>query len=38
VASGVLWAVADGIITGDSVDDLVLIAAVRVSAEGGLPT
>jgi hypothetical protein len=37
VASGVLWAVADGI-TGDSVDDLVLIAAVRVSAEGRLPT
>ena len=30
VASGVLWAVADGIIGADLVDDLVLIAAVWV--------
>ena len=33
VASGVLWAVADGIITGDSVDDVVLIAAVWVNPQ-----
>ena len=31
VASGVLWAVADGIVDGDLVDDLVLVAAVWVS-------
>jgi len=31
VASGVLWAVADGIIAADAVDDLVLVAAVWVS-------
>jgi len=31
VASGVLWAVADGIIESDRVDDLVLIAAVWVN-------
>ena len=31
VASGVLWAVADGIVGADSVDDLVLIAAVWVN-------
>ncbi len=31
VASGVLWAVADGIIAADLVDDLVLIAAVWVN-------
>lgn len=31
VASGVLWAVADGIIEADLVDDLVLIAAVWVN-------
>ena len=30
VASGVLWAVADGIVDADLVDDLVLIAAVWV--------
>ena len=30
VASGVLWAVADGIVEADLVDDLVLIAAVWV--------
>lgn len=30
VASGVLWAVADGIVPADLVDDLVLIAAVWV--------
>jgi len=33
VASGVLWAVADGIVEADLVDDLVLIAAVWVSPE-----
>ena len=33
MASGVLWAVADGIIAGDSVDDLVLIAAVWVNPQ-----
>ena len=31
VASGVLWAVADGIVDADLVDDLVLIAAVWVN-------
>ena len=31
VASGVLWAVADGIVDADRVDDLVLIAAVWVN-------
>ena len=31
VASGVLWAVADEIVAADSVDDLVLIAAVWVN-------
>ena len=31
VASGVLWAVADGIVPADLVDDLVLIAAVWVN-------
>ena len=31
VASGVLWAVADGVVDPDLVDDLVLIAAVWVS-------
>jgi len=31
VASGVLWAVAEGIVEADLVDDLVLIAAVWVS-------
>jgi len=31
VASGVLWAVSDGIIAADQVDDLVLIAAVWVN-------
>jgi 5,6,7,8-tetrahydromethanopterin hydro-lyase len=31
VASGVLWAVADGIVEADLVDDLVLIAAVWVN-------
>ena len=33
VASGVLWAVADGIIDGALVDDLVLIAAVWVDPQ-----
>jgi 5,6,7,8-tetrahydromethanopterin hydro-lyase len=33
VASGVLWAVADGIVEGDRVDDLMLIAAVWVDPE-----
>jgi 5,6,7,8-tetrahydromethanopterin hydro-lyase len=33
VASGVLWAVADGVVDGELVDDLVLIAAVWVSPE-----
>ena len=31
VASGVMWAVADGIVAADLVDDLVLIAAVWVN-------
>lgn len=31
VASGVMWAVADGIVPADRVDDLVLIAAVWVN-------
>jgi 5,6,7,8-tetrahydromethanopterin hydro-lyase len=35
VASGVLWAVADGIVEADQVDDLVLIAAVWVNPEAG---
>ena len=33
VASGVLWAVADGVIAPDDVDDLLLIAAVWVNPE-----
>jgi 5,6,7,8-tetrahydromethanopterin hydro-lyase len=33
VASGVMWAVADGIVPADRVDDLVLIAAVWVNPE-----
>jgi 5,6,7,8-tetrahydromethanopterin hydro-lyase len=33
VASGVLWAVADGTIDADLVDELVLIAAVWVNPE-----
>jgi 5,6,7,8-tetrahydromethanopterin hydro-lyase len=33
VASGVLWAVADGIVAAEAVDELVLIAAVWVSPQ-----
>src|SRR5580692_11230471 len=33
VASGTLWAVADGVIAASTVDDLVLIAAVWVDPE-----
>ena len=33
VASGVLWAVADGIVPPDLVDDLVLVAAVWVNPD-----
>ena len=33
VASGVLWAVADGVVGADEVDDLLLIAAVWVNPE-----
>ncbi len=33
VASGVLWAVADGVIPADEVDDLLLIAAVWVNPQ-----
>ena len=35
VASGVLWAVADGIVAAEMVDDLVLIAAVWVNPLAG---
>jgi len=35
VASGVLWAVADGVIAGADVDDVLLIAAVWVDPEAG---
>ena len=38
VASGVLWAVADGIVAGDLVDDLVLIAAVWVNPQAAVET
>ena len=38
VASGVMWAVADGIIDAGLVDDLLLIAAVWVSPEAADPS